>query len=444
MSMVQGTLDAATEQLSEEFLSRFPLKSAQLLGTLPAKEAAHLLQQQAQQVSYRLWKYLPPGAAEQIFVQFPLSYQTQFIASLDSHIAVNLLNKQSQEVQQALLAALQTAHPAIAEELSELLVFPDNTAARMMNKKVQAFYGDTSIREVLTQLRRLDNKVPDVIYVLNEQQDLIGETTLNVLVGSASSKTLTQVATPIRVTLNVMDHKDLVVEAFEGHKVRAIPVLDAQQQLVGQIRFFDAYESTKEDLASNMQTMVGASKDEKALSSSWFAVKKRLPWLQINLLTAFAAAAVVGAFEGLIAQVTALAILLPVAAGQSGNAGAQALAVTMRGLTLREISTRHWYQVMLKEMMVGFLNGAAIAITCGIGVYLWSQSLGLALVIALAMISSLVIAGSSGAIVPIALKKFGLDPAQSSSIVLTTITDIAGFMSFLGIALLLSDMLPKG
>ncbi len=149
-------------------------------------------------------------------------------------------------------------------------------------------------------------------------------------------------------------------------------------------------------------------------------------------------------FEGLIAQVTALAILLPVAAGQSGNAGAQALAVTMRGLTLREISTRHWYQVMLKEMMVGLLNGIAIAVTCGIGVYLWSQSLGLALVIALAMISSLVIAGSSGAIVPIALKKFGLDPAQSSSIVLTTITDIAGFMSFLGIALLLSDMLPKG
>ncbi|PHI35647.1 magnesium transporter [Pseudoalteromonas sp. GCY] len=444
MSVAKDTLDSAVEQLSDEFLSKFPLKSAQLLGTLPPDEAAELLRQQAQHIIYRLWKYLPPGAAEQIFLQFPVDYQAPFIASLDSHIAVGLLNKQSQEAQQALLAKLKEQYSTIADELSELLIFPENTAARMMNKKVQAFYGDTTLREVLAQLKRLDGKVPDVIYVLNEQQDLVGETTLNVLVGSSSSKTLMQVATPIRVTLNVMDHKDQVVEAFEGHKVRAIPVLDAQQQLVGQIRFFDAYQSTKEDLASDMQTMVGASKDEKALSSSWFAVKKRLPWLQINLLTAFAAAAVVGAFEGLIAQVTALAILLPVAAGQSGNAGAQALAVTMRGLTLREISTRHWYQVMLKEMMVGLLNGIAIAVTCGIGVYLWSQSLGLALVIALAMISSLVIAGSSGAIVPIALKKFGLDPAQSSSIVLTTITDIAGFMSFLGIALLLSDMLPKG
>jgi magnesium transporter len=162
------------------------------------------------------------------------------------------------------------------------------------------------------------------------------------------------------------------------------------------------------------------------------------------LLTAFAAAAVVGAFEGLISEVTALAILLPVAAGQSGNAGAQALAVTMRGLTLREITTAQWRRVLMKEMATGLLNGLATAVTCSIAVYFWSQSLGLAIVIALAMVSSLMIAGSAGAVVPIALKKFGMDPAQSSSIVLTTITDIAGFMSFLGIALLLSDMLPRG
>jgi magnesium transporter len=163
--------------------------------------------------------------------------------------------------------------------------------------------------------------------------------------------------------------------------------------------------------------------------------------LQINLLTAFAAA--FGVFEGLIAKITALAILLPVAAGQSGNASAQALAVSLRGLISREITTGHWHKVLFKEMLAGRLNGIAIAVTCSICVYLWSQSFGLALVIGLAMISSLVIAGSAGAVVPIALKKFGLDPAQSSSIVLTTITDIAGFLSFLGIALLLSDRLPR-
>jgi len=132
---------------------------------------------------------------------------------------------------------------------------------------------------------------------------------------------------------------------------------------------------------------------------------------------------------------------MPVAAGQSGNTGAQALAVTMRGLTLREITTRHWYKVLFKEASAGLMNGILVAITCGAGVYLWSQSFGLALVIALAMIISMTIAGSAGALVPIILKKFGQDPAQSSSIILTTVTDIAGFLSFLGIAAAMSSLL---
>lgn len=149
-------------------------------------------------------------------------------------------------------------------------------------------------------------------------------------------------------------------------------------------------------------------------------------------------------FEDTIAQFTALAVLLPIAAGQSGNTGAQSLAVTMRGLTVREITMRHWFQVMIKELGAGFVNGVGIAITCSAGVYLWSKNLGLAIVMALAMIISMTLAGTAGAVIPILLKRFGLDPAQSSSIVLTTVTDIAGFMSFLGIATLLSGMLAAG
>ncbi|XOV79981.1 MAG: magnesium transporter [Aestuariibacter sp.] len=444
MNAAHDSIDAAIEQLSGTFITSYPFKCAQLLATMAPDEAARLLQSKPMHVVNRLWKYLPPGIAEVLFSAFAFDYQVEFIAHLESNIAVGLLNKLDRQAQQALLAALQAKNPGIASELQDLLVYPENTAARMMTSRVQAFYAETLVRDALVQCKRLGGRVADVVYILNSEQELIGEVEINLLVGSPSSKTLGQLASPIKARLDAMDHKDTVIEMFEGYRARALPVLDAQQQLVGQIRFFDVYQSTKEELASDMQTMVGASKDEKALSSSWFAVKKRLPWLQINLITAFAAAAVVGSFEGLISQVTALAILLPVAAGQSGNAGAQALAVTMRGLTLREISTRHWHKVMFKEMFAGFLNGFAIAVTCSIAVYLWSQSVGLALVIALAMVSSLVIAGSAGAIVPIALKRFGLDPAQSSSIVLTTITDIAGFMSFLGIALLLSDMLPTG
>jgi magnesium transporter len=170
-------------------------------------------------------------------------------------------------------------------------------------------------------------------------------------------------------------------------------------------------------------------------------VIKRLPWLQINLLTAFLAASVVGLFEGTIAKFTALAVLMPVVAGQSGNAGAQALAVTMRGLALREIGARHWVRVVLKEVNVGLLNGLAIAITTGVAVFFWSHSFGLSLVIGISMVLSMIAAGFSGAIIPIALTRMGQDPAQSSSIVLTTVTDVVGFLSFLGIATLMAQML---
>ncbi len=197
----------------------------------------------------------------------------------------------------------------------------------------------------------------------------------------------------------------------------------------------------QQETTLDILTMVGASRDERALSPATFAVGKRLPWLQINLLTAFLAASVVGLFESTIAKYTALAVLLPVVAGQSGNAGAQALAVTMRGLVLREVSLRHWPRVVFKELNVGLLNGLAVAATTALGVYFWSQSLGLVLVISAAMVISMVAAGFAGALVPITLQRFGQDPALSSSIILTTVTDVVGFFSFLGIPTLFSTLL---
>jgi magnesium transporter len=187
--------------------------------------------------------------------------------------------------------------------------------------------------------------------------------------------------------------------------------------------------------------MVVVSRDERALSTPLVAMRKRLPWLNINLLTAFLAAAVVGLFENTIAQFTALAVLLPVVAGQSGNTGAQALAVIMRGLALREIRVRHWQRVLVKEVLAGALNGVAIAIVTALGVLLWSDSAGLALVIGVAMVVSMALAGLAGAAIPLLLTRFGQDPAQSASIILTTVTDIVGFLSFLGLATLFSRLL---
>jgi magnesium transporter len=235
--------------------------------------------------------------------------------------------------------------------------------------------------------------------------------------------------------------REEIVDTLENFQTDSIPVVDVEGRLLGVVRYQRLFETIESVASADLQKMVGGSPDERALSTAFYAVRKRLPWLHINLLTAFLAAAVVGLFESLIAQFTALAVLLPVVAGQSGNAGSQALAVTIRGLALREIGTREWYRVLAKEIRVGVVDGLALALTCGLGVFVWSQSLGLAVVIGVAMILSMVAAGISGALVPMVLTRLGQDPATASSIILTTVTDVAGFFSFLGTATLLSFML---
>jgi magnesium transporter len=235
--------------------------------------------------------------------------------------------------------------------------------------------------------------------------------------------------------------RDQVLEVLERGKVSSVPVTDFDGRAIGVIRQDALIAAAQAEATADIQTMVGASKDERALSPVSFAVRRRLPWLQINLGTAFLAAAVVGIFEGTIARFTALAVLLPVVAGQSGNTGSQALAVTMRGLALREIRSRHWLRVTIKEAATGALNGLAVAVVTAVAVYIWSQSLGLAAVISVAMVLSMAIAGLAGASIPIILAKLGQDPAQASSIILTTVTDVVGFMSFLGFATLAAGVL---
>jgi magnesium transporter len=254
------------------------------------------------------------------------------------------------------------------------------------------------------------------------------------------SESVGRLATPRSSVMAVATRAE-VAEYLEGKGETSLPVVDVNDRLVGVIRPATLLSMAQEEAGADIQMMVGASRDERAFSKVAFAVRKRLPWLHINLATAFLAAAVVGLFEETIAQFTALAVLLPVVAGQSGNTGAQALAVTMRGLTLREVRPRHWLRIAFKEGRVAFINGCAVALTTAAGVFLWSQSPGLALVIGTSMVISMLSAGLAGALIPIVLTVSGQDPAQASSIILTTVTDVIGFFSFLGLASLLASTL---
>ena len=441
MAATAESLGTPVDALNRAFLLNYPRDAARKIETMPAEQAAVLLRDQPAYVLLPVWSNLSPGVVDNLLLSLPDDNVAQLLTALPAGQCASLLSRLAPERQEHFLELLDKS---IAAELRELLEYPQDTAGSLMETDIVAFNANMTVADALTQLKNQKKEELRYLFLLNDDLYLQGQVSLQRLALADGAQTLQSLSKPLVAVVNALEPKSEIVEILEKYKIDVLPVIDANEHFIGVIRGRNILSVLKQDMATDMQTMVGVSKDERALSSAWFAVKKRLPWLQINLLTAFLAAAVVGLFESTIAQYTALAILLPIAAGQSGNTGAQALAVTMRGLTLREITVRQWWQVTMKEAGAALINGVAIAVTCGAGVYVWSQSTGLALIIGLAMISSMFIAAVSGALVPIMLKRMGQDPALSSSIILTTVTDIAGFMSFLGIATLLSGMLVSG
>ena len=313
-----------------------------------------------------------------------------------------------------------------------------------MDAQVSTFALDCTVAAALERMRQLGNRRAMALVLRDESDRYAGLVRLPDVVAADPELSLGDLRDGAAVQVHPMTPREEVVELLNTYRLTSLPVVDFAGQVVGVIRHDGLVSAAQQDLASDVQEMVGVSAEERALSKPWVGIRSRLPWLHINLVTAFLAAAVVGLFEDTIAKFTALAVLLPVVAGQSGNTGAQALAVTMRGLALREIRTSHAARVLGKELAIGFCNGLAIAVVTAIGVFIWSQSLGLALVMLCAMLASMILASMAGAAIPVVLVKLGHDPATAASIILTTATDIVGFLSFLGLATLLAGMLPPG
>ncbi len=430
--------ELVVEALSEKFLAEHSREAARCLETLPALEAAEIISELGEPTRRQVWKAI--GLAQCVAILPGLSDDVAkpILEEMDPGPASNLLGRFDETTRHHYLSLLR---PGVAKELQSFLTYPANSAGQLMDAKVHTYRPSMTVTQALAYLRSRDQMIGHKLKVVDDNNLLIAHVDINAVILAEPNQTLGEIARPVSAVVRSLDPREEVVSKLEQFKLEEIPVVDANGSFLGVIRHPELIDALREQAIDTLQTMVGVSKDERATSSSWFAVRKRMPWLQVNLLTAFLAAAVVGIFEDTIASFTALAVLLPVVAGQSGNAGAQALAITMRGLALREISVRQWVRVTLKEINTGLWNGISIAITCGIGVYFWSGSVGLVIVIVSAMIIAMIMAGIAGALVPIALTRLGQDPAVASSIVLTTVTDIAGFMSFLGIATALSGML---
>jgi len=363
---------------------------------------------------------------------------TEVLRHMSTPRAAALLTMADAQSREAYLAQLPAT---TADELRAILSYPADSAGALMDPRVLLLRPDTTVHEALARIRALRRRGVRMLFVVNADNHLEGEVDIQDIATASGTTRLEEIQRPIRAVINAIAPQEEVVDLLDRYRLTDLPVVDAEERLIGVVRYRNLMAAAEDEATVAMQTMVGVSKDERALSNVSFAVRKRLPWLHINLATAFLAASVVGLFESTIAKYTALAVLLPVVAGQSGNTGAQALAVTMRGLALREIRVQQWPRAVFKEMSAGFWNGIAVAATTAMGVWVWSGSAGLAGVIGVSMILSMVIAGVFGAAIPLVLTAIGQDPAQSSTIVLTTITDVTGFFSFLGIATLFSSLL---
>jgi magnesium transporter len=428
----------ASDALTARYLREYPGEAARALEHMTPDHAIASLKPHSVHVLRPVWERLSPFAAERLLGAMPVAHASALLAELEPTVASALLSQMKPEQRSGWLESLD---PAIAAELRELLEYPSDCAGRLMSPRLGFFRGDMTVAEASERLRALGVYDSHTLFLVDDEHAPCARVTIQALALARLETTLGELAEPLGPRVDALSPREELVELLGHSRFTDLPVVDAAGRLIGTVPESGLLAAVQADAAGDIQAMVGASRDERALSGSWFAVRKRLPWLQINLLTAFLAAAVVGLFEHTIAQFTALAVLLPVVAGQSGNAGAQALAVTMRGLALREITARHSLVVVFKELRVGLINGLAVAATTALGVYVWSDSWGLALVIAVSMVLSMGAAGLAGALVPIVLRRLGQDPATASSIILTTVTDVAGFFSFLGIATLFAVLL---
>ena len=434
--MISGRRGA--QILNEAFFRKHHEEAAHILESYPASDILRVLQGTSAKNAANLLSSITPPIAAEVLVLMPTELLKQVIPHMSPSLAASLFQRLEEDLQRAIMFRVPDRY---AQEIQSYMTYPAESVGSIMDPKFFVLQEEVTVREAMLQVRSRAQKDVYDVYVIDRSQKLVGKFSVRDLLLVDPEEKLQAVMLRDLPTIHPLESREEMVELFSERHFFTIPVVDLDNRLLGVIRNEDIIKASQEDASADLLTMVGANKDERALSPVWFSVRKRLPWLQLNLVTAFIAAFVVGMFEGTIAKFTALAILLPVVAGQSGNTGAQSLAVVIRGLALRDIRPSQWLRVSGKEVYVAFLNGLAVSATACLAVALWSQSLGLTVIIGLSMVISMVIAGLSGAIIPIALKAMKQDPAQSSSIVLTTITDVVGFFSFLGLATLLSGLL---
>ncbi|MCP1367866.1 magnesium transporter, partial [Halomonas sp. BBD48] len=356
--------------------------------------------------------------------------------SLDVDDLADLLQRLPNTVIQEVLASMEAQE---RQRLETVLSYPEDTAGGLMNTDTLTIRPDITLDVVLRYLRRHERlpDATDTLLVVTRSDKLIGSLPINRLLVSDPSMLVREVMDTDMATISAMLHETDVANLFEKFDLISAPVIGTDGHLLGRITIDDVVDVIREGAEHRMMSLAGLDEEEDTFAPAWRTSRRRAVWLGINLITAFMAAAVIGMFEGTIQQVTALAVLMPIVASMGGIAGSQALTVLIRGIALGHVSSSNLRWLLNRELIVGALNGVLwAAVVAGIAV-LWFKDLALGGIIAAAIVINLLIAAFCGTLLPVALKKLKIDPALSGSVILTTVTDVIGFMAFLGLATLL-------
>ncbi|MEO5930032.1 MAG: magnesium transporter [Candidatus Kapaibacterium sp.] len=429
-----------------------------LLIDLHESDVAHLLEFLSEEERHYILSLLRDEVVGEVMLHLPEEQREDYLAELAperiSHIveelstddAADLVSELSDEVAEEVLQNLQRSDQEATDEIRDLLRYDENTAGgRMTTDYVAVEATETvaaSIEKIREFVREMELEVY-VLYVVDAEYRLAGIVRLQDLVLRPPGAVVESFMLSDLITVAPNEDQSVVAQVMQRYDLIAVPVIADSGELLGIVTFDDIADIIDEEASQDMLSLAGITDEESLATPPLRSLRRRLPWLAINLGTAFLAAMVVDQFQGTIARVAVLASLMSIVAGEGGNAAIQTITVIVRSIALGEIRSGHLRHAVIKEGKVAVLNGLAMGLLTGVLVWLMWGKYQFGVLIAIAMLVNLIVAGVVGALIPLGLRKLRLDPALSSGPIVTTFTDVCGYFIFLGLATLTMNWLLK-
>ncbi|MEM9968942.1 MAG: magnesium transporter [Pseudomonadota bacterium] len=407
---------------------------ADLLEQISAVDRSRLVRLYDRAFDGEILSELNEAIREDVIAVLTPQVLSQAVRDLDSDDVVDLVEDLEDAQQEAILGALEDVDRVAVEQA---LTWPEYSAGRLMQREVVMAPEHWTVGQAIDHLRSTpEEDLPAQFYhvvMVDPRLHPVGNVTLGKLMRSKRDVFLRDILEETFQIIPAIQPEADVAYAFNQYHLISAPVVDDQGRLIGIITIDDAMAVLDEEHEEDILRLAGVG--ESSLSDRVIeTTKQRLPWLAVNLVTAIAASLVIAQFEAAIAQIVALAVLMPIVASMGGNAGTQSLTVAVRAIATKDLTGSNVWRVIRRECLVGFLNGVIFALVMGVVGLIWFGSAGLGYVIAIAMVVNMVVAGFAGTIIPIALERLGVDPALASGAFVTTVTDVVGFFAFLGLA----------